>query len=58
MKKDKYEELKPEAFQYQDDKSTPSLMFGAISAIFAMIGFIIFFVMFVMTLFSQVANII
>lgn len=58
MKKDKYEQLKPEAFQYEDEQLTPSLAFGAIAAIFAMIGFIILFVMFVLALFAQVPNLI
>lgn len=58
MKKDKYKQLKPEVFQYEDERLIPSLKFGAIAAIFAMIGFIIFFVMFVMALSSQVPNII
>ena len=58
MKKDKYEQLKPEAFQYEDEQLTPSLVFGAITAIFAMLGFIILFVMFVMALLSQVPNLI
>ena len=58
MKNDKYEQLKPEAFQYEDERLTPSLKFAAIASILAMLGFLILFVMFVMQLCSQVPNLI
>jgi hypothetical protein len=58
MKKDKYEQLKPEAFQYEGEKLTPTLLFACVASIVVMFGFLILFVMFVMALFSQVPNII
>lgn len=48
---DKYEELKPEAFKYEEE-ITPGFWFGIILSILVMIGFLILFVMFVLTIFS------
>ena len=52
MKKDKYEELKPEAFRYEED-FTPGLFLGSVLSIILMIAVIIMFVMFGLALFAS-----
>lgn len=56
MKKDKYEELKPEAFRYEED-FTPGLFWGAILSVLLMMSVIIMFVMFVLALFASAGGI-
>lgn len=56
MKKDKYEELKPEAFRYEED-FTPGLFCGAVLSIILMVAVIIMFVMFVLLLFASAGGI-
>lgn len=46
MKKDKYEQLKPEAFQYEGERLTPTLLFACVASTVVMFGFLILFVMF------------
>ena len=53
MKKDKYKELKPEAFRYEQEDFTPGLFFGVIVSIVLMLAVIIMFVMFVLALFAS-----
>lgn len=52
MKKDKYEELKPEAFRYEED-FTPGLFLGSLLSIILMIAVVIMFVMFGLALFAS-----
>lgn len=49
MKKDKYEQLKPEVFNFEDN-FTPTLKNGEIAAIFAMMGLLFLFVWLVIEL--------
>lgn len=53
MKKDKYEQLKPEVFNFEDN-FTPTLKIGAIAAIVYMIAVLILFGAFLWFLFSMV----
>lgn len=62
MKKDKYEQLKPEAFQYEE--TMPTKLFSAFASmagifgILIMLGLLILFIMFVLALCSQVPNLV
>lgn len=47
MKKDKFEQIKPEAFEYRQEEFTPGLFLGAIISIVLMVGFIVLFAMIV-----------
>ena len=49
--KDRYDELKPEAFKYEEE-ITPGFWFGIILSILVMAGFLVLFVMFVLAIFS------
>lgn len=54
MKKDKYDEYKPEVFKYEDEDFTPGLFFGVVASVLMMLGMMILFVMFVMSIFGAV----
>ena len=55
MKKDIYEELKPEAFNYEDNMK-PSMYYFAILLVVFMVGLAILFSMFLWTLIASVSS--